>query len=577
MPHFPIPLSTVIFGLLLLAPSLSHAEEAKPTAPTEPTELAQSKPKAYAILVGNNAGGLGQSNLRYAEDDAARISEVLTELGGYELQPSSLLLSPSPMALWSRFETVHAALERDRQAGIESMLFFYYSGHARSSAIDLGPQQVALTDLRKRIEAMPANLRIVILDACQSGAISRVKGATPAVDFSSNSVSGLRMQGIAIMASSTGTELSQESDSLKGSYFTHHLVTGLRGVADKNQDGAVTLSEAYDYAYSSTLLATAVSAVGKQHVTLETDLQGKGDVALTRPAKADSKLLLPARLVGAITIAHTNSKSVVAEINKVAGQSNIVAFPAARYTLLVRENDTQALECELRLRPGSTTELKLANCSAVAIASGIEKGGAPSELRLSRPRHVRDVRPPWNIELSVGLRGRSDDAYTDRLETFGYDRADEFFDVNSHIALRAIRRVGPHLSLGASIGSVESESYRRHTDGASTYDLNWSASHLSALARIDQEFGRLQLFAEGELGLTRAESTLTESEMSRSASEVHYGYNAGAFAGLAAMPWRNFGFTMRVGYGISSTLENELGETRLAAGVVTSIGMRVAL
>ena len=87
----------------------------------------------------------------------------------------------------------------------------------------------------------------------------------------------------------------------------------------------------------------------------------------------------------------------------------------------------------------------------------------------------------------------------------------------------------------------------------------------------------MQVFAEGELGLSRAESTLTESEMSRSASEVYYGYNASVFAGFAVMPWRNLGFTTRVGYGLSTTLKNEVGDTRLARGFVTSFGMRLAL
>jgi hypothetical protein len=558
-----------LFIATIFAPAQARADKS--------AALVEARPRAYAILVGNNAGGPGQSDLRFAEEDAARILEVLSELGGYDLQPSSLLLSPSPTELWNRFESVQLQLERDRGAGVESLLFFYYSGHARSSAIDLGPQQVALVDLRKRIESMPAALRIVILDACQSGAISRVKGASPAVDFSTNSVAGLTMRGLAIMASSTGAELSQESDSLQGSYFTHHLVAGLRGVADKNEDGSVSLSEAYEYAYANTLLATALSAVGKQHVTLETDLQGKGDVALTRPASADAKLRLPKDMQGELTIAHSKSKSVLAEIQKVSGKATTIAFPPALYTVLLREGKHHARSCKLRLRSGGVTTLNPAECSVVAITSGSDKGGPGDSPAVAMGGTVRDTRAPWNLDLSVGLRSRSKDAYTDRLETFGYEQSVGFADVHSQYSIRAIRRVGPRLSLGASMGSLESDAYRRRTDGASTYNLRWSAHHLSALARIDQSWGANQFFAETELGFSRASSTLSETEMSRSTSEVHYGYSASAALGLALMPWTNFGFTLRLGYGLASTLSNELGETHIASGVLTSLGVRVAL
>ena len=96
------------------------------------------------------------------------------------------------------------------------------------------------------------------------------------------------------MASSTAEELSQESDAFKGSYFTHHLVTALRGAGDTDGDGRVSLDEAYRYAYRRTLASTARTKVGEQHVTLETDLAGQGEIPVTFPAEASAKLDLPA-------------------------------------------------------------------------------------------------------------------------------------------------------------------------------------------------------------------------------------------------------------------------------------------
>ena len=51
-------------------------------------------------------------------------------------------------------------------------------------------------------------------------------------------------------------EDAQESDDIKGSFFTHHLVSALRGAADEDMDGRVVLEEAYRYTYNETLRAS---------------------------------------------------------------------------------------------------------------------------------------------------------------------------------------------------------------------------------------------------------------------------------------------------------------------------------
>tara|TARA_R110002096_G_scaffold436038_3_gene665860 strand:- start:1686 stop:3374 length:1689 start_codon:yes stop_codon:yes gene_type:complete len=552
--------------LVALCLALLFSSEATAQAP----EPSAQDLRAYAIVVGNNAGGPGQETLRYAEADAKRVLAVLSQLGDYNETQSKLLLTPSPSELWNAFEIVQARLEEDKKQGRESVLFFYYSGHARSSAIDLGPLRISLSDLRARIESMPASLRVVVLDACQSGAISRVKGAKAADDFSTNSISSLSMTGLAIMASSTGAELSQESDSLEGSYFTHHLVSGLRGAADSNTDGAVSLQEVYDYAYHTTLLTTAVSAVGKQHATLETNLRGKGDVALTRPSAANAKLQLPDAVGGAFTV--SQNQSVIAEINKPKGHATTVALPAGRYSILVRSSATEIRKCSVKLVDRRTATVDWPACSKVAVVTGVRKG-APGEASAA---HFGESGPQWGIEVGLDIRGPSKDAYTDRLETFGYQRGTEFLNFETHIQLKAYRRMGPYLLLGGSVGRLETDSYYRHTDGASRYSLKWSTWHASALARIQKNgFGDLfQFYAEASLGLSRAASTLKEDEMNRTAKETYYGAAVSGSVGVILMPVSYLGLVTSVGYGVAPTLSNELDDTHLGAGLITNIGLR---
>ena len=84
-----------------------------------------------------------------------------------------------------------------------------------------------------------------------------------------------------LLTSSAADEDSQEADRIGGSYFSHHLASGLLGDADRSGDGRVSLAEAYAYAYARTVADTAESAAGAQHPTFSYELAGNGDVVLT--------------------------------------------------------------------------------------------------------------------------------------------------------------------------------------------------------------------------------------------------------------------------------------------------------
>jgi hypothetical protein len=133
----------------------------------------------YALIVGSNAGGAGQLALRYAEDDARRVAATLIELGGYSADAVDVVVRPTPDALRAHLDRLGARVAADRAAGRKTRVMFYYSGHARSTALDLGADELALGELRQRLLAVSATLMIVVLDACQSGAFSLAAVASP--------------------------------------------------------------------------------------------------------------------------------------------------------------------------------------------------------------------------------------------------------------------------------------------------------------------------------------------------------------------------------------------------------------
>src|SRR5262249_54717068 len=150
------------------------------------------------------------------------------------------------------------------------------------------------------------------IDACQSGALTGVKGGRrgPAYEVRVSDPAGAK--GLAIITSSTANELSQESDNLRASFFSHSLLTGLRGAADASGAGQVTLTEIYPFIERRTLSTTAASPLGGQHPSYYFNIKGVGDVVLTRVRPGDARLVIPRGLAGTFTV--VRGGDVVAEV-----------------------------------------------------------------------------------------------------------------------------------------------------------------------------------------------------------------------------------------------------------------------
>ena len=171
-------------------------------------------PASYALVVGSKRPGDGQQALQWADRDARRVAEVLTELGGFAPERVNLLLEPDRAELLAALDRQAELLSEHARRDEQAVFIFYYSGHARARALNLGDEELDLVSLRQRLEGLGATVTLAVLDACQSGAISRVKGVEPAADFSHNSVADLSFSGLALMASSAQAERWHGPDGL---------------------------------------------------------------------------------------------------------------------------------------------------------------------------------------------------------------------------------------------------------------------------------------------------------------------------------------------------------------------------
>ncbi len=248
-----------------------------------PSKAVRAEIERFALIIGNNVGDRDETELRYAEDDASKVYDVLRNLGGFRPENMVLLRGDSAegarQALIGLNRRVRRETAFDRPA---TMLFVYYSGHADADTLHMGDSGFSLRQLKELVEGSAAAFRILVLDGCRSGALTRLKGGQVAPPVSIVLRDRLAGEGTVFLTATSANEDAQESDEIKGSFFTHYLVSGLLGAADASGDGQVVLEEAYRYAYDHTLRASSRTLAGTQHPTYRYDLRGQGLLVLSR-------------------------------------------------------------------------------------------------------------------------------------------------------------------------------------------------------------------------------------------------------------------------------------------------------
>jgi hypothetical protein len=315
--------------------------------------------RRFALVAGNDVGGGDVRSLLYAGADARKVHDILTRLGGVRAEDARLLVGATASQLLNALVAVEAQAAEAKKRGERTALFFYYSGHAKDGALRMGETRIPLDGIKARIASSPIDVRIAILDSCKSGAMTRTKGARRAPAFEIQADGPRDAKGVVILTSSTSDEDSQESDAIGGSYFSHHLASGLLGGADKSGDGRVTLFEAYAYAYDRTVADTAESAAGAQHPTFSYDLAGNGDLVLTDVAVRNEGVYIPREAPSGVYFLVDGKGFVSAEISKADGVDRRVALSPGRYRVKRRLPD--------RLRVG---QIDVPRGQMVALAEG---------------------------------------------------------------------------------------------------------------------------------------------------------------------------------------------------------------
>jgi len=332
-------------------------------------------PRRTAVIVGANAAAPGRKPLRYSAQDARAVAAVLIELGGFLREDVHVLIDPEPSTVLSTLDQALA-----RPGADESLLVFYYSGHADAAALYPRGRPLSFADLRTRLGDRRAAIRLGIIDACRGGGFTGAKGMTEVAPFEVTLPMALESEGSILIASSSGLEDAHESELLGGSFFTHHWNAGLRGAGDRNADGQVTLAEAFDYAKTLTIRDSALETPAAQHPSFSLNLRGRQDLALSKLASADAIVAVEQR-EGPLELIQLTTGVVVLELPKGPRQMRLAVAPGDY--LLRRRHAGEVWTRELVVSAGSVTRIDEAALELHGTGALASKHAAPRPITLS--------------------------------------------------------------------------------------------------------------------------------------------------------------------------------------------------
>lgn len=390
--------------------------------------------------------------LRYAVSDADRFADIVTRMGGVEEADRIVLRDPTRRGLMDALSAtaVRAGAAKAGAQRVEAIV--YFSGHADEQGLMLGREVVSFPDLRRAIQGIGADVGITILDACASGAITRLKGGHPRPAFLSDV--GSEVQGYAFLTSSSEDEAAQESERLRGSFFTHALLTGLRGAADVTGDGKVTLNEAYQFAFNETLVQTTPTQAGAQHPAYDIKMAGTGDVVMTDVRENSASLILSEPYDGRFVVL-SGRRHLVAELYKPAGRKVELGLEPGEYEVYFAE-DRHLLKANVALREGQRQELLRSDLKPAERLPTRLRGSERADLRLPRfgiryTAREFDGNRSWSTQTRLELAYRPSQRFTIRPrfspETSSFN-VDYTIGANVDFHFRPGRAWRPYVSVG---------------------------------------------------------------------------------------------------------------------------------
>ncbi len=230
----------------------------------------------HAVIIGiNKYQDQKIPDLNFARADAEGVYQVLTdtERGRIPLDNVTLLLDEEATQ-----RNIRSAIgtKIPRRAGENDMVYVFYAGHgspvmdpksrfhdgmekylvpADAELDDLRATGISMDEIQKFFGWIESKQIMFFIDSCYSGEAGGRTFQHPHYKgrhlLSTEFLEDLAGEGRLVITACDVNEVSLETPDIGHGLFSYYLIEGLKGVADRDQDGLVTTHELYDYVYEN--------------------------------------------------------------------------------------------------------------------------------------------------------------------------------------------------------------------------------------------------------------------------------------------------------------------------------------
>ncbi|KFE67157.1 caspase family protein [Hyalangium minutum] len=291
----------MLLGALVACASPS-AQEKGGLVPLRLDEAALSTayaPRRIALLVGISEFQDPQwRNLRYSEKDATDLAAALKDPARGHFDQVRMLTRPEQTTRAAILSALHE-LQREATRP-DDVVVVYFSAHGTlardgqgelrrylvtqdASYRSISQTALSMDVLKAEFDKLPSRRRLLVLATCHSGSgksllpkeleaeLTGIKSGFYARPLEESSRASM------VFAACDWGETAREDEGLRNDIYTYFLIEGLNGKADRNMDGAVTATEAHDYARRRTFAFTQ----GRQRPSAEILEVGADPVVLS--------------------------------------------------------------------------------------------------------------------------------------------------------------------------------------------------------------------------------------------------------------------------------------------------------
>jgi len=220
-----------------------------------------------SLIIGVNGYKPSIGALSYCASDAKKIEKALnTRRDGFNSTESMLLIDGEPDELVpTRVNIIENIIRLCRTAANEDTIIIHFSGHGAigkdenlyllpidASSASLEDTSIAWKWIQDRLDESQAKNKILITDACHSGA-GRDTAAAVRMSYKVVEEIAKSIEGYVCISSCSGGQLSYELPELKQGIFSHYLAGGILGAADPLGQGIINIENLFNFVRDRTI------------------------------------------------------------------------------------------------------------------------------------------------------------------------------------------------------------------------------------------------------------------------------------------------------------------------------------